>query len=1033
MDNSHEASNAEVQTAGVESVVEEVHRPTARPKAPLKPFEQFSHETILEATQNGVSSDTDLSPEYLQKAWELLGAGGRQSWEAKYGRDTIAYQEALEQWEREHPNLNFSYNPEQGSNLNLDALRIEPDILAKAWDDFMETCWLSLFGLTPANDEPAASEDGQQEDVSKKGSHAKNILYRAELYRLRVEWSRRRRKMQARYLRTFEHNAQMQLVNHTSGEESQTPIFEVTTFLGAPAHEKKTGLARLFGRRSSSDDGLRPEPLSYDESQPIPVRAEAGTVLTINSPVVLEALHAVAPGYPDLAFEGDSLVVAEPFCVLLQFREEMLKYDGSQTHSTTESPTSGSPRIDELFPDSTQPSHIKELYSFLDHRYLDAMTAERLRWQNEQPVCTFEWSWLLFTPGTLVYEKGSSLDSLPSAFLVESFSLRGLFHYDRHSNKPNVNPSRLDTRRKVKFRHRLRKITIALTYLKHDGRKWIPGKKSVTILPFNGERLITNLPVYPAEYFDDSDGTVRTRLIERGQRYHKLASRGLFEYHGQTLSGTRRWLHSRIIVDSETYNYDEKLAKKATNVTEDYYYKRTVRERLRDDSPRPRLETNRAKWFSHYDSDDSMVYVRRRRDSYDDRESIRSRSDWATSDSDSSLDWDTKVANILGRRDAANFIDNTPLRKQPLTQLLRDQGSSDATITDEIYLICHYKVIAYVLEERDWVWLDVAKITDCAFQTDMIDDLQISDETKQLIQALSHTYMSRGSMTDSKEPLSDSPNPHQQHESWTADFVRNKGRGQVLLLHGKPGVGKTTAAECVAELTKRPLLSITCGDLGTKSSDVEAELTRWLRLGALWKGILLFDEADIFLETRVLADIERNSLVSVFLRALEYYQGLIFLTTNRVGTFDEAVISRVHVILHFPDLSDDDRVRIWDTSFRKLSNERPDLKVDFSALDFAYRDNMVRDVKWNGREIRNAFNTMVALAEWEAREKNKYTPNGQVELRREHLQQVTQLSKSFKEYMRSLRGVGEEDHAKMHGLRDDKFNKTGKSSGNAHV
>jgi hypothetical protein len=55
---------------------------------------------------------------------------------------------------------------------------------------------------------------------------------------------------------------------------------------------------------------------------------------------------------------------------------------------------------------------------------------------------------------------------------------------------------------------------------------------------------------------------------------------------------------------------------------------------------------------------------------------------------------------------------------------------------------------------------------------------------------------------------------------------------------------------------------------------VDQELTRWLRLGTLWNAVLLFDEADVFLEARAHGDIDRNSLVSVFLRALEYYQGL---------------------------------------------------------------------------------------------------------------------------------------------------------------
>ncbi len=188
--------------------------------------------------------------------------------------------------------------------------------------------------------------------------------------------------------------------------------------------------------------------------------------------------------------------------------------------------------------------------------------------------------------------------------------------------------------------------------------------------------------------------------------------------------------------------------------------------------------------------------------------------------------------------------------------------------------------------------------------------------------------------------------------------------------------------------------------------------------------MLLFDEADVFLESRERGDIERNSLVSVFLRALEYYQGLLFLTTNRIGTFDEAILSRVHVILHFPDLTDIERAKIWDTSFRKLADERPNIKIDHSLYDHAFRDDNIKRLNWNGREIRNAFNTMIALAEFDAHQNKKYTKDGKVEVRREHLQEVATMSASFKKYMQSLRGFDTAGHAKAMGLRDDDFGRS---------
>ncbi|KAL9622184.1 MAG: hypothetical protein Q9160_003367 [Pyrenula sp. 1 TL-2023] len=851
----------------------EIPLTTARPETPQPPFEQFSYQTTHQAIKDGVSSDADISPKFLMHACDKLGPEGQQYWEAQYGRQMLRYQEALESWEREPPQPRATSDPEQELR-HRNSSHVGTEVSLGAFDEFVEKFRCSLLGVIP------------EQKVSQVG----DANHQTELYRLRD--------------RLHPRTGRMQFINHSADEDTGDAIFEVTTFFHAPGLPRKRRWNGIVDPSSSeSDIIIRPgparpgrynPPVRYDPDKAIAVGAEAGMILTINSEVIIEAMHSVAPGYPGLVFDGDSLIVAEPFCVLLQFRKEMLEYRDSLSRSEyrvnigqdkqtekRKQDLKAEPRSIMSSKLSTEPfrlqraKHITQIYKFLDQKYLAAMSAEQQRWRQTEPVCTFEWSWLLFAPSTLVYEKTTNSNELPRAFLVESFSLRGLFNRDLHSKKSTVKPSRLDTRRKLKFRHRLRKITVSLTYLRNDGRKWIPGRRTIDILPFNGERLITNLPVYPV---DESDNG-----------------------------------------------------------------------------------------------------------------------------SDSSLDWDIKVANILGRKDQANFIENTPLRKQPLTQLLRNPNPDNSKISDDIYLIC----------DRE--------ITDCSFQEAMIEDLQVSGETKRLIQALSQNYGTRGSLAHDNDSgaARDELSPS---STWSSDFIPNKGRGQVLLLHRKPGVGKTTAAECVAELTKRPLISITCGDLGTSSWAVEQELGRWLRLGALWKGLLLFDEADIFLESRQQGDIERNSLVSVFLRALEYYQGLIFLTTNRIGTFDEAVISRVHVVLHFPDLTDKDRAQIWDTSFRKLGKERPDVKVDFSIYDFAYRDETIRSLKWNGREIRNAFNTMVALAEWDEREKGKQSKDGKIEIRREHLQQVARLSSDFKEYLQSLRGLDEALHAKLQGLRDDIFN-----------
>lgn len=143
------------------------------------------------------------------------------------------------------------------------------------------------------------------------------------------------------------------------------------------------------------------------------------------------------------------------------------------------------------------------------------------------------------------------------------------------------------------------------------------------------------------------------------------------------------------------------------------------------------------------------------------------------------------------------------------------------------------------------------------------------------------------------------------------DVIGGKGNGLIVLLHGGPGTGKTFTAEAVAEIAEKPLYRVTCGDIVTKPEDAEKYLESALHLGKIWGCVVLLDKADVFLEERSLDQLERNALVSSFLRVLEYYEGILILTSNRVGTFDEAFKSRIQLALHYKNLSVDQRQRIW--------------------------------------------------------------------------------------------------------------------------
>lgn len=108
--------------------------------------------------------------------------------------------------------------------------------------------------------------------------------------------------------------------------------------------------------------------------------------------------------------------------------------------------------------------------------------------------------------------------------------------------------------------------------------------------------------------------------------------------------------------------------------------------------------------------------------------------------------------------------------------------------------------------------------------------------------------------------------------------------------------------------------------------------------------------------------------MQVFLRTLEYYDGLLFLTTNRVGTLDEAFKSRIHMTLYYPPLNIAQMRAIWEVNLKRIQRYRDDIDPDINEI-LAYPDELWYELEqegrsqWNGRQIRNAFQTALALAE----------------------------------------------------------------------
>ncbi|KND94606.1 ATPase family AAA domain-containing protein 3B [Tolypocladium ophioglossoides CBS 100239] len=268
-----------------------------------------------------------------------------------------------------------------------------------------------------------------------------------------------------------------------------------------------------------------------------------------------------------------------------------------------------------------------------------------------------------------------------------------------------------------------------------------------------------------------------------------------------------------------------------------------------------------------------------------------------------------------------------------------------AQLTDEQRLMATPMVCVFSMAEKKFLDFFIDNVSDIDWDTRCFEQLVLPQSQKDLVQALvgEHTKHS----TD--------PN--------AADFediVKGKSRGLILLLHGPPGVGKTLTAECVAEFSKRPLYIVSSGDLDTDPSVLDERLGRTLDLASTWKAVLLIEEADVFLERRSLHDLQRNGLVSIFLRTLEYYSGILFMTTNRVQTFDDAFKSRIHVPLKYGNLPQESRGRIW-RNFLRGAGEGVAEGIDEAGYE------ALAEAPLNGRQIKNVVRTAKSLASYKKR------------------------------------------------------------------
>ncbi|KAH9899116.1 putative AAA family ATPase [Xylariomycetidae sp. FL2044] len=275
-------------------------------------------------------------------------------------------------------------------------------------------------------------------------------------------------------------------------------------------------------------------------------------------------------------------------------------------------------------------------------------------------------------------------------------------------------------------------------------------------------------------------------------------------------------------------------------------------------------------------------------------------------------------------------------------------------LRDELLYLCSPEVKGYCFKTKKWVRFLVSGIKEIRWNEDAFDSLVLMGEYKKLIMAFVESHV------ENKEAFD--------------DVIEGKGQGIIMLLEGPPGVGKTLTAEAVADKLRRPLYTMSAGELGRNAEAVEDNLEMILEVAAKWDAVLLLDESDVFLERRGADELDRNSIVAIFLRLLEYYRGVLFMTTNRVEAIDSAFQSRIHLTVQYPPLDADARRQVWTRFIQRSCRDNLLEPADYAEL---------AEVEVNGREIKNMIKTAQLLARHE-----------KAPLEMEHLRTVMRVAKA---------------------------------------
>ncbi|QDS74141.1 hypothetical protein FKW77_001155 [Venturia effusa] len=490
-------------------------------------------------------------------------------------------------------------------------------------------------------------------------------------------------------------------------------------------------------------------------------------------------------------------------------------------------------------------------------------------------------------------------------------------------------------------------------YLDFDGRRFGYVDSSVQIPHFTGTKQITELNIYPLHHHKDVQN-MKERLVMRGERFREFTGVHYKSYREHcnlvSMKSLTRQVDRRIIIDAESHPDSRKRPLGYLEKPEHI----PLSTGLIRQSPAVSIPPPDGHIPLPLPGQRKMQSLPPPADCYN----PHMPAPFGVGKRKKGRHYNTGMSPMPPM---PPIVDTFISAGETAEEALERQKES---LTPEFHLlICTPTVRGFCLREQEWEDFNIDGVEEVEFNTAPFDSLVLPEGYKELILAFVESQLKEG---DSFE-----------------DVINGKGGGLVVLLSGVPGVGKTLTAESVAERIHAPLfkLELREEESTTKRDRSDSEdvytthnLDEQFRWAAKWGAVLLIDECDTYLQTRSDQDSRRNRLVQTFLQKLEYYPSLLFLTTNRPGTLDPALQSRIHLTINYPALDPASRLTIWrNFLMRQAAHSSTTATVSGNTLG-KYRPRITEEeirilagLGLDGRRIKNLVKSAGIMARREGR------------------------------------------------------------------